>query len=331
MRDQNKRPFKKKFPRLIDLNRGFFLFSHFLILIFWITLSACKLESPTVQPGWLKAKFSHTGFTDTCIDCHRQDRPTQVIREFDHNHPAGQGDCATCHQAHIGGLWSDGIYEHTPSPSTCFSCHETRRPTGPVGSPPYYHLYQYGTGDCVYCHLQPGDSWNYTPSGEIYSHSPQPSNCIQCHLISRPIGLLTESSFNHDPLGLGDCLPCHSSSSQTRLWSGGFFQHPPSLTSCLGCHTADRPPFAIYPDNGGFVMDHYGSRDCAECHKPMGGSTFRFQFEHTQASGAGVTSCLPCHLSYGQSQSGPNHGPGVADCIACHRTQVPWSSPSSQN
>jgi hypothetical protein len=79
----------------------------------------------------------------TCIHCHRKDQPTTTSGNSHYNNQ----DCITCHQAALvpGVTWASlKNYTHTPSPTSCSSCHEKNRPTNIASHPK--------TGDCITCH-----------------------------------------------------------------------------------------------------------------------------------------------------------------------------------
>lgn len=126
-------------------------------------------------------KFDHNanGVPRTsCLPCHEAKRPTTVINNFSHS-IAGTGDCISCHKQ-PGVTWAGGSYNHDPKPSTCASCHESKRPTSLIGK--FSHT---NAGECATCHKTPGDSWK----GATFNHSPAPSSCTTCHGGARPRAL----------------------------------------------------------------------------------------------------------------------------------------------
>ncbi|HAR41545.1 MAG TPA: hypothetical protein DCS07_02765 [Bdellovibrionales bacterium] len=143
----------------------------------------------------------------TCSRCHSSQRPSGIVNRFNHS-IGGTGDCAACHKQ-PGVTWSGGVYNHTPTPSSCSGCHSSDRPTAIVNG--FNHATS-GTGDCASCHRQPGIAW----AGAIFPHSPMPTTCVGCHASDRPSldqsyptsrGNFRHGQGNHKNF---DCVRCHS-------------------------------------------------------------------------------------------------------------------------
>lgn len=116
-------------------------------------------------------------------------------------------------------------------------------------------------------------------------------------------------------LGLG----CGVSRPQVedRAFALTTFQHAGGITTCLSCHTADRP----LPING-FV--HYNNEDCSQCHVP-GGLWTQHSFPHAPTP----VSCAQCHEKDRKAPvAGVTHGNG-SDCVGCHTPATTWATGAS--
>lgn len=265
--------------------------------------------------------FSHSPTPSTCINCHLNKRPTGPVgsKQFDHA-KGGTGDCVSCHASQAGITWSGGNFSHSPQPTSCLDCHIGSRPSGLIGNPPFDHA-KGGTGDCVFCHKNPGVSW----AGGSYNHNPAPTSCTGCHLSRRPTGLVGNPPFDHANGGTGDCAACHKSPGVT--WAGGSYSHSPLPTSCNSCHSGNRPAVAKYPD-GTQANGHYAIKDCYACHRPKSSTVTSFNFNHGNAANQAITFCLPCHLTRGRNEHGNQSNvsfTGDGNCYNCHRTRRSWS------
>lgn len=206
--------------------------------------------------------------------------------------PAYNQDCAVCHNQ-PGSTWS-GANFHTSltsgsigQPASCLDCHANNRPTGavptsPSSSTPTQFDHANGMGDCASCHAAPTNS--NTPSASLWANGSYHANagsqtsCNGCHNSQRPtgttgwIGLNSNAPFYYAGHGNGlDCATCHGGTTQfTSMsgWSGGFFAHSSTTSSCLGCHVIPDPSW--YPSAtgagvaGGYT--HAAGSDCAGCH-----------------------------------------------------------------
>lgn len=185
----------------------------------------------------------------SCVDCHANSRPTQVLTsanaavpagvQFDHASGQALGDCVTCHGPGPGApyfSWAGGQF-HLPggaTPTTCLPCHAGQRPTSTAGwqSPNYaVSPFDYGTNangvthgggrNCVVCHAGPGTgAWGSTQNwqGGHYAHpAATTTTCINCHMSQRPdlqpgttpAEMAALLGFDHSTSGTGDCFGCH--------------------------------------------------------------------------------------------------------------------------
>lgn len=187
-------------------------------------------------------KFDHNanGVPRTsCLPCHEAKRPTTVINNFSHS-IAGTGDCISCHKQ-PGVTWAGGSYNHDPKPSTCASCHESKRPTSLIGK--FSHT---NAGECATCHKTPGDSWK----GATFNHSPAPSSCTTCHGGARPASASPPSGQSFptpagQPVGHytgKDCYSCHVAYNGGTVTSFRFDHRnavSANISFCLPCHYTD--------------------------------------------------------------------------------------------
>lgn len=276
---------------------------------------------------WTNGTYDHQPIPSTCVECHAAERPTTVVNGFSHD-IGGTGDCAACHHS-VGATWADGYFSHSPAPTNCLDCHASDRPAGAVGpAPGFDHAAANGAGlgDCRSCHIV-FSSTQTDWSGGSYSHVPEPTTCIDCHLGKRPVGLVGTPPFDHANGGTGDCASCHTVTTAHPVeadWAGGTFSHVPAPASCIGCHVGDRPAAPV----GTPAFDHSiaGMGDCKSCHLDPGGTWAGGQFDHIPAP----TSCIDCHLAQRPltlTSSGFNHSlNGTGDCAECHHNPgVSWT------
>ena len=79
------------------------------------------------------------------------------------------------------------------------------------------------------------------------------NGCTECHESDRPAAA-ADGTLHGDGK---DCVGCHSSSDSQGSWLPAHpFTHDPAPTTCLPCHTKERP-----------VPPHAATGDCAGCHK----------------------------------------------------------------
>jgi len=260
------------------------------------------------SPQWITGN----GVT-SCTTCHGDPPPAPHTQNT---------NCVGCHENTINpdgtlniqdGFHLDGQiqmtgFSHTPTPTSCVACHESKRPVSP-----------HPTGvDCVKCHNDPGGFW---VNRKKFDHLPTPTSCSTCHENKRPI-------IPH-PQGI-DCIACHND-------PGGFwanrkkYNHNPTPTSCVTCHEQKRP-----------ASPHPTNVDCVKCHTDPGGVwTTRKKFDHLPKPTSCVGcheiirpstphpqtgDCVSCHKNPGVSWKGVtnwNHLPTPNTCITCHENKRP--------
>jgi hypothetical protein len=255
-----------------------------LIFIFIILSIGCDIKRPGVNSESYSALvFNHKGITDNCIACHESTRPTPVqastwspITQIDHYN---NQDCATCHTA--GGSWSAHSFNHTPSPLSCYQCHEKDRPA-PVNS-----VAHGSQGDCKSCHAI-GNSW--TSSTASYTHPDGLTSCVLCHEKNRPLTITVNGSVQAHNLS-SDCVSCHKPAGWIPATS---FDHSSATASCSSCHgsgmTYDKTTTLLH--NG---MPHPLTGECSTCHVTSGFTPATSFGGHTGVT----TNCSSCHISNG--------------------------------
>lgn len=107
---------------------------------------------------------------------------------------------------------------------------------------------------------------NYSQNG--YPHSASLTACATCHENKRPLVPVGLHGFEHTNMqygGMGDCISCHNLVNNWGVaWTGGQFAHDPQPTSCVSCHSSQRPTTLV----GTPSFDHSlnGTGDCFSCH-----------------------------------------------------------------
>lgn len=111
---------------------------------------------------------------------------------------------------------------------------------------------------------------------------------------------LTAFEFNHGPVNMNQCEPCHIPiNGEHRFEAAGE-----GRDLCLVCHDAE----AAMP-----VQHAPFETDCAVCHDPHGSDNRYFV-----RGGAGAEGCMRCHTDVREGLS-HLHGPvALGECLACH-------------
>ncbi len=257
--------------------------------------ATCHTSVPSqIGLTWVKGVFSHSPTPTTCLGCHTSaQRPTGPVGSpaFDHAN-GGLGDCVGCHAsvpANIGKTWASGNYSHSPTPTSCSSCHLSDAKFLQVQNVITNQMKHTISGlpDCALCHslaasaggwkswinesVLNGDSSARTSKGIFHlGYGAAPSTCSLCHSNERPAGPVGPRSYDHANGGAGDCVSCHVSvpANIGLNWTGGSFGHTPAPTSCNTCHMNDAG-YLFIKSKIVNQMNHSmsGLPDCASCHK----------------------------------------------------------------
>lgn len=282
----------------------------------------CHTSVPAnVGITWAGGVFSHSPVPSTCQDCHGSQRPTTLVGNpsFDHS-INGKGDCVSCHAGSAGVTWVTSTFNHSPVPTSCGTCHSSALPGSLVNEMLHSHP---GIGDCVGCHTSVPANIGVTWAGGVYSHSPSPTTCQDCHSAQRPVGPVgSPVAFDHSTSGgTGDCVNCHTSPGVT--WAGGAFSHSPVPTSCASCHSREVPSGTVPDTRKGFNHASAYGTECYSCHTVATaniGVTWKAGFfGHNGNNANSFQNCSPCHDTY-------HHNAGT-NCADCHR--ITWPSPNS--
>lgn len=251
-----------------------------------------------------------------CVSCHVEWRPTP-----DH---FVDRDCNECHKP-LSETVKTFVFDHRARGKpidTCLPCHEGKRPSARVGS--FVHSLAgigagigAGKGDCVSCHLRPGQTWQ----GGLFSHAPAPASCAECHA-SEEMPQAPVSGFTHSAAN-GDCSKCHTRPGFT--WSETSFAHSGTLGGCSSCH-ASRSPLELV---GKVLHSEVSTSDCSKCHRKPGETWKGAEFTHAVTPPAAQLNCRNCHLLQRPSTTvnGFSHiDASATDCAVCHtQPGVSWS------
>lgn len=219
------------------------------------------------------SSFSHDGITNSCAACHATGAPFAAFPAAGHQ-DIGLQDCSSCHNTTT---WVGSNSPHffgAPVPTTCISCHTSRRPSGTVGTVSlvnnitptgglFDHATNGGQGDCVDCHTSVPTNVGVTWAGGSFSHSPMPATCSGCHSASQvPTGTTPNrvDGFTHAANFGTECASCHKvvTANVGASWSKGFFNHannnPNTLGTCSPCHDS---------------RFHHAGQFCVDCHNTV--------------------------------------------------------------
>ena len=217
--------------------------------------------------------------------------------------PAFTLDCQVCHEPPanlLSSQWtfatgrSDGgvaLFHSSlstagrPQPAGCLDCHANTRPVAPVGSAGMTFDHATALGECITCHTST-TSW---AGGKFHSATvPPPTTCLPCHAGDRPtsttgwMGTFLTSPFDSVTNANGvthgadqDCAGCHPGPGTgvwgtNQNWRSGRFNHGPTTvaaTTCIDCHTTQRPDLLAPPRDAGYDHALSGTGDCYACHQ----------------------------------------------------------------
>lgn len=167
-----------------------------------------------------------------CLDCHANTRPIApvVTAGLTFDHSTALGECSTCHRSTT--QWSGGQFHFVgaPAPASCLPCHAGDRPTSTTG-------------------------W-------------------MGNFLTRPFDAVT--NVNGVTHGADqDCAVCHPGPGTgawgiNQNWRGGTFSHAATTiasTTCIACHTTQRPDLLVPPADAGYDHALSGTGDCFACHQ----------------------------------------------------------------
>jgi len=279
----------------------------------------------------------------TCTLCHIGERPVGSVGSpaFDHAN-GGTGDCISCHAtsaANIGLTWTGGQFTHSPTPTSCTSCHATDSVYTAISTSiknQMDHAYS-GLSDCASCHTTnaQASSWTSWATESIAngtktslssrgvfhaSLGTQPTACILCHINERPVGSVGSPAFDHANGGTGDCVSCHATSAANigLTWTGGQFTHTPTPTSCTSCHATDSIYAGVKANLTNQMLHTATTQDCATCHtsasQASGFTNWKvdagFALTSSTVTTKGIfhasqttqpTTCIACHTNAAQA------------------------------
>ena len=224
---------------------------------------------------------------DDCSTCHGYNGTKLDAAVVANAISTGMGgtevSCLTCHTAeHVAATDTDGIHRIAHDCNLCHTMHGGLRA----------HTSLQSVAPCSGCH-----------SSDFYAiWASHDSNCLKCHLSSRPevLAAIVESSR----LGSGTpatCITCHGS---TEHDSNAAHNHRVVTSSCAACHAA-----------GTAAEIDTLHQVCATCH-----SSVKTEVVSAIAAGKGVNgtdvSCVTCHS--GGSDGAFTHGTTNASVAEVH-------------
>lgn len=135
-----------------------------LLLIF---ITACKFDDFIIkQPQFSGSKIVFYNHTNSeCMICHENKRP---ITNFPHG---DNQDCGKCHSPALNSQnqrsWLNfKTYSHQPTPQSCKTCHENKRPVTHQLNPSIVGM---NNADCNNCHVY--DNVNLWKKYSKFNHS----------------------------------------------------------------------------------------------------------------------------------------------------------------
>lgn len=199
--------------------------------------------------------------------------------------------------------------------------------------------------DCGTCHATPGSNWS---DGQFHAkiNSATPADCVACHYplmadaASADVASATNYAMKHRStrLTIQACQTCHAQAlgeattqpAAASLWKTGALHASLSTqpSACNDCHTATEPTprtqssvtYAFAEGgtstNGGQWMSHGASpvagKDCVACHASDATKTSWSKSTAFHAAASGVTACSTCHgggSSPGRATTSPPASP----------------------
>lgn len=128
-----------------------------------------------------------------------------------------------------------------------------------------------------------------------FRHSGEETSCSSCHELSRPtttlnfLALNPNAPFDYFSHASGtDCINCHTPKTNLRTksdWANGHYFHSPLLTSCVSCHSSQRPATIV----NGFNHSTSGTGECFSCHSSALQSSFSSLADWSGAAGTPST------------------------------------------
>lgn len=172
-----------------------------------------------------------------------------------------------------------------PQPTACLDCHANTRPLAPVVTVGLTFDHSTALGECSTCHTSTS-RWS---GGRFHTATaPPPTTCLPCHRGDRPtsttgwMGTFLTSPFDYVTNGNGvthgddqDCVVCHAGPGTglwgtNQNWRSGQFGHASTTvagTTCIDCHTTQRPDQLTPAVDAGYDHAASGTGDCFACHQ----------------------------------------------------------------
>jgi predicted CXXCH cytochrome family protein len=290
---------------------------------------------------------SHAGQlveSTNCVSCHvahGSDNKRMLVAAKSHA-PFGDGSCAACHRAPLGGR----VRLQARGEALCVSCHADAVKVPDAGSAHAALKGARGAAGCLSCHsphmsanaallLKPGPELCATCHAEVLraarakgGHAPAAENCAACHkphtapqplLLSKPPPALCANC--HDLAGaairrahLGsdlersDCQACHSPHGAGHAKLLAKYVHAAMADGCSICHAgaADK------------LIKDGGPEQCLSCHREVGKKADAAKVQHA-ALLAGK--CTLCHNPHASAREKLVKGAAGGPCLDCHAAE----------
>lgn len=273
--------------------------------------AGCHVAGTSGSLTWVGGSYTHGAgaSTSTCLPCHKSQRPTQIISNFNHA-TQGTGDCFGCHQDTVTRKayvkypddWSGGQSYPANSliaasgqfvkiTSITLTRNQNKLVTGMTSSSTTLNNAMLHTSKTL------PDALN---AGLVPDYNNDFGKCWHCHTNTN--GNVTD--FTNGFL--------HAAFSEFKPTPGGTVTKLPQPTACLDCHDKMRPPHIVEKAASSLVpMDHsagfvgsvviagatvssVAQLDCAVCHSGPGTNWTDGRF-HALIGSSVPADCTACH------------------------------------
>ncbi len=304
------------------------------------TCTTCHTNGMMGSTG---VRFSHSGITSGCFNCHKpttlngvtaKGKPGDAFHNF-----AGTSSCETCH-TNTSSFLTVRFSHASVLPRTCANCHvPTTINNVTAKGKNFISNHPITTDSCDVCHTNfstfTGAVGGAKPNDTFHLFAGAGTSCTTCH--SGPPST-ANARFNHTGIAAG-CFNCHKPTTINGVTAkgkpGDAFHIFAGVTTCESCHSTSG--FTSFLTSVRFRHDGIAS-GCINCHKPLtfNGFTARgkpgnhIPYETQLLAGSSLT-CESCHRttsSFSVSKTDMNHnnsqGNGAGWCTGCHLKGSTW-------
>lgn len=253
-------------------------------------------------------------------------------------------DCNVCH-TQVGifsAKWKSASF-HTSVTSLnlnqttgrCDNCHLNEKPTAVVSGMNHATI---GTQDCSACHTFPGTgtlsaaNWLGATAGGPHTVTfvtSYQNTCVSCHTASGstipPLGMpTTVLKAVTNAGGTKTNIDFAHAYTSTTAGTNGASTVTYNLTNCLGCHTKAATNAELNNGQGYLTATAWVNTGVFSNH--IIPATVNNATTPATVTGAKITSCIPCHLTEGQTKHcGGSKTTYPPDCVRCHKTAGSWN------